>query len=146
MEYFRDIQPKAIRTLLTTTRETLDLLLMQASDYAATATNEGRKQLCAVGLPASLETYKSGGEFPDNLWVSVQRVQSLGGASELSERHKDLEGAAQRAAMSMENIEASIAREERIDLAFRARFPSSTRTTPSTALNGDIKVIERKTL
>ena len=126
--------------LLTATRELLDQLLMQATDYAAAATNEGRKQLSLVGLPASLETYKSGGEFPDNLWMSVQRVQSFGGASELTERLTDLEGAAQRAARSIEGIDASIAREERIDLGFRARFPSSTKTTPSTVLNGDMKV------
>ena len=113
---------------------------MQAADYAADATNEGRKQLSSVGLPASLETYKSGGEFPDNLWVSVQRVQSLGGASELTERHTDLEGAAQRAARSIEGIDASIAREERIDFAFRARFP---RDRKSTRLNSSHPSISR---
>ena len=139
-EYFRSIQPKAIRSLLITARSTLDLLLMQASDYAVTASNDGRKQLSQAGLPASLETYKSGGEIPETLWGSILRVQNMGGINELNERYNDLESSAARASLSMDNINASIMREERIDNSFRTRFPSSVMGTPSTQLNTDIKV------
>jgi hypothetical protein len=31
-----------------------------------------------IGLPGSLETYKSGGQFPENLWLKIERIQSLG--------------------------------------------------------------------
>ena len=139
-EYFRSIQPKAIRSRLITARETLDQLFMRSSVYAATATNDGRKQLSSAGLPASLETYKSGGEIPETLWGSILRVQSLGGMNELNEKCQDLESSAMRAMLSIDNINASILREERIDQSFRIRFPSSLKGTPSTQLNVDIKV------
>ena len=113
---------------------------MQSSVYAATATNDGRKQLSSAGLPASLETYKSGGEIPETLWGSILRVQSLGGMNELNEKCQDLESSAMRAMLSIDNINASILREERIDQSFRVRFPSSLKGTPSTQLNVDIKV------
>lgn len=77
--FFKDIHPKAVKALLVSSREKLDLLLVQTTDSALGATNEGRKELAGVGLPGSLETYKSGGQFPENLWLKIERIQSLGG-------------------------------------------------------------------
>lgn len=107
--------------------------------------------MASVGLPGSLEAYRTGGQFPENLWLEVQRVQSLGGVDELNSRYSNLMESADRSEVSMVHVDGSVAREERIDSSFRNRFPEwgagggttvgSGKGTPSSVLNADIKVI-----
>lgn len=103
--------------------------------------------MSSVGLPGSLETYMSGGQFPHNLWVEIQRVQTLGGVEELDARNSHLEESAGRSLVSIGYTDDSIAREEKVDSSFRNRFPEwggatvvSGKATPSSVLNADIKV------
>mmetsp|Transcript_4390 Transcript_4390/g.4529 ORF Transcript_4390/g.4529 Transcript_4390/m.4529 type:complete len:923 (-) Transcript_4390:423-3191(-) len=146
--FFKDIHPKAVKALMVSTREKLDVLLVETTDLAVAATNEGRKQLSGVGLPGSVETYKSGGQFPENLWLKIERIQSLGGQNELNTRFTDLEISAKRGHISMESIEQCVDREERVDDAFRKRFPQLENKdhgvgpvlSRSSSLNGDIKI------
>jgi hypothetical protein len=133
--------------LITSTKETLDALQLEASTLANNATNDGRKKMSSVGLPGSLETYMSGGQFPHNLWVEIQRVQTLGGVEELDARNSHLEESAGRSLVSIGYTDDSIAREEEVDSSFRNRFPewggatvASGKATPSSVLNADIKV------
>lgn len=147
--FFNEIQPKALKALIANTKDQLDTLQLQTCSHATAATNDGRRSMAAVGLPGSLETYNSGGQFPENLWLEVQRVQSLGGVVELESRFKSLQEAAERCEVSLVHIDASICMEERNDAAFRGRFPDwgargtsvgSTKGVPSNVLNADIKV------
>lgn len=145
--FFTEIQPKALKGLITTTKEKLDALQLEASTLANNATNDGRKTMSSVGLPGSLETYMSGGQFPHNLWTEIQRVQALGGVEELDSRYSHLEESAGRSLVSMGYTDDSIAREEKVDNSFRSRFPEwggatvvSGKATPSSVLNADIKV------
>ena len=151
--FFTEIQPKALKGLITTTKEKLDALQLEASTLANNATNDGRKTMSSVGLPGSLETYMSGGQFPHNLWTEIQRVQALGGVEELDSRYSHLEESAGRSLVSMGYTDDSIAREEKVDNSFRSRFPEwggatvvSGKATPSSVLNADIKVQYRSLL
>jgi hypothetical protein len=140
-----------MKALIISSKERLDALQLEASSHATSATNEGRKTMASVGLPGSLEAYTTGGQFPENLWLEVQRVQSLGGLDELNSRYSNLMESADRSEVSMVHVDGSVAREERIDSAFRSRFPDwganggmavgSGKGTPSSVLNADIKVI-----
>lgn len=78
-----DIVPKAVRLLRGSMRARLDGILSQVTNDAAAASSQGRAALSTVGLPSSLEAYKSGDELPESLWLKIQRVQSLGGKAGL---------------------------------------------------------------
>lgn len=146
--FFKDVQPKAIKALLAATREKVDLLVATTVSSATAATNEGRKQMSDVGLPGSLETYKTGGLFPENLWLEIERVQMTGGIAELLQRYSDLEISATHSHSTIGEIEESVNREERVDQAFHSRFQewgagggsSMGSGVPSDVLNADIKV------
>lgn len=129
---FKDVQPKAIRTLVATIRDKLDLLLAETSSMTIGAADEGRRRLGSVGLPGSLEADKAVGKagagamsvLPAGLWGQVVRVQSLGGVAELQNRCYDLDGAAKRALSTMESISASVERENRMDENFGVMHPA----------------------
>jgi programmed cell death 6-interacting protein len=91
-----------------------------------------------MGLPGSLEAYKSGGGLPENLWKKVKRTQDMGGIQALEDRIQDLNAAAERANQSAHQIETSLRREENLDTDFRARNPHWT-GVQSASLNQDIK-------
>ena len=139
---FKGIQSKETRDAVTSVKDKIDVLLAQSAAVAATATGEARRQLGLVGLPASLEAAKAGHNavIPDSLWAQVVRVQSLGGLSELSNRFSDLEGAARRTFSTVESINASIAREERMDNMFRERYSKAESGPWSNSLLVEIKV------
>lgn len=62
--------------------------------------------------------------LPENLWVKIQRIQSLGGISELNAKYSNLESASARARLTMEAIENSLLRESSQMDAFRQRHAS----------------------
>ena len=46
----------------------------------------GRKELSSMGLPGAVETHKTGGQLPENVWMKAQRMQSMGGLGSLQTR------------------------------------------------------------
>lgn len=143
---FKDVQPKAIRTLIATTRDKLDLLLAETRSLSNGAADEGRRRLGSVGLPGSLEADRAVGKagavsvLPAGLWGQVVRVQSLGGVAELQNRCSDLDGAAKRAQSTMETISASVERENRMEENFRGMFPTADHEKVSVSQIGCVKV------
>lgn len=127
---FADVLPKEVRSLLNQYRERVSAVVNQTESAALNATNSGRSSLSAIGLPGSLEVYKSGGSFPSNLWKKIQQLQARCGkgpgglAGDLASRVEDLERLADRAKSTMDGIEYSLRREESIDGSFRDRFPN----------------------
>ena len=79
--------PREVIGLIATTKEKLEDLVQQSVSSAIQATNEGRKELSAMGLPGALETHKTGGQLPENLWMKAQRMQSMGGLGSLHARY-----------------------------------------------------------
>ena len=73
--FFKDVVPREVLALLAATKERLGDVLAHSAGAVTLATNDARYQLSALGLPGSLETHKTGGQLPENLWVKVQRVQ-----------------------------------------------------------------------
>eukprot|EP00602_Paraphysomonas_sp_CaronLab_P000755 CAMPEP_0185027374 /NCGR_PEP_ID=MMETSP1103-20130426/12346_1 /TAXON_ID=36769 /ORGANISM="Paraphysomonas bandaiensis, Strain Caron Lab Isolate" /LENGTH=1041 /DNA_ID=CAMNT_0027561333 /DNA_START=105 /DNA_END=3227 /DNA_ORIENTATION=+ len=134
---FAGLLSKNVRELEAAYRQRADELLRNITAAATNATNEGRSSLSAIGLPGSLEVYKTGGVLPDNMWKKVQQVQSMGGLNELKRKYEDLEGLAKRARNTIDGIENSIKREENADRSFRQRYPDCT-YTPSDRLNAEI--------
>lgn len=113
---FADVLPKEVRSLLTLYRERVASMVSQVEGTATDSTNKGRAALSAIGLPGSLEVYKSGGSFPSNLWKKIQHVQLRGGggggglASDLATKVQDLEAVASRARATIDSIEYSLRR------------------------------------
>ena len=113
---FADVLPKEVRSLLTQYRERVSSLVSQTEGTATSASNTGRAALSAIGLPGSLEVYKSGGSFPSNLWKKIQHVQMRGGGGggglgrDLATKVSDLEEVASRARTTIDSIEYSIRR------------------------------------
>lgn len=122
--FFSDLVPKEVKVLVTKYQESTENILRDCSGTASKATNEGRAALSELGLPGSLELFKSGGMLPENLWVKIQRIQSLGGISELNAKYSNLESASARARLTMEAIENSLLRESSQMDAFRQRHAS----------------------
>jgi hypothetical protein len=140
---FQALLPKAVRKISAEGRDNMNGILSKATTVASEATNNARASLSAAGLPGSLESYKSGGELPENLWLKIQRVQALGGLRELQSKFDALGNAAQRAILSMSSIDESLMREEQTDDSFRIRFPDCD-SAPSAHINADIKANNRR--
>lgn len=114
---FADVLPKEVRSLLTLYRERVASAVSHAEGTATSSTNSGRAALAAIGLPGSLEVYKSGGSFPSSLWKKIQQVHVRAGAQggdglavRLAERVTDLERLADRARATIDSIEYSLKR------------------------------------
>ena len=120
--FFQDIQPKAIKLLILEAREKLEQWLLETSTLATFSTNEGRKKVSAVGLPGSIEIYKSGGKFPKQLLLEIEKLQLLGGVKDLLQRHGELEKNAIRSFLAIDEVDESILKEEKIDILFRSRY------------------------
>lgn len=136
--YFRDVLPSQVRQLRGEFHNQMDAILSKASSDAGTASTAARAALSDLGLPSSLEAYKFGGKLPDNLWSKIARVQSMGQKIELSAKMAQLEVAAGRCVHSMATIFESLQQEERVDSAFRERFPRWD-GVPSAALCADLR-------
>lgn len=80
---FSELQPKGIRELMTQYQEQLRSLLHETEARTNRVTDECRSSLSALGLPASLEVLKTGGDLPDGLWKKIEHVQQMGGLQEL---------------------------------------------------------------
>jgi programmed cell death 6-interacting protein len=124
--FFADLLPKEVKVLVAKHKEAVEMLLRDTTAAASKATNDGRAALSELGLPGSLELYKSGGQLPENLWVKIQRVQTLGGLSELRQKLSGIQMAAERARQTMDSIEVALQREESNDMSFRQRNPQVT--------------------
>ena len=112
---FADVLPKEVRSLLTTYRERVASIVSQTESIATKATDAGRADLASMGLPGSLEVYKSRGTFPSNLWRKIQNVQARGGgasglSADLMTKIEDLERLANRARTTIDSIDYSIRR------------------------------------
>eukprot|EP01041_Mallomonas_annulata_P006038 gene6038-12173_t len=135
---FKDLLPRHSRTLLLRYQEQLEATVTRTAEEAVTASSNARTQLSAMGLPGSLESFKSGGGLPENLWSKVAHTQSKGGLQELHRQYNALEDAAQRASVTASSIEDSLQREEMSDEIFR-RHNSQWTGTASSVLNQDIR-------
>jgi hypothetical protein len=80
---FNDLLPKGLRELMTLYQERVRTLLHGLEATANRITDEARSALSALGLPASLEVLRSGGDLPDGLWKKIENVQHMGGLPEL---------------------------------------------------------------
>lgn len=138
-DLFTDLVPRQVKDLTTRFTDAAYSLLSTTEAEATNATNEGRAMLSSVGLPGSLEAYKTGGGIPDNLWHKIQRIQEAGGYSALQRRYEELNSFANRANQTISDIEASLQHEEATDDDFRRRNPRWD-GVPSRNLNRDIKL------
>jgi hypothetical protein len=77
-QLFKAVYPKEIREVKNMAEERLEQLLRVATNEANDLSNEARVILSSVGLPGSVESFKSGGELPSTLWEKVERIKSLG--------------------------------------------------------------------
>ena len=126
--YFKDILPKELRLLRGEFRDEIAAILRTSTENAENALNSGRGALNAIGLPGSLDTYRSGGKLSENLIQKFGRIVELGGRSELQTKWDELEAASRRAMQTMSTIEDTLQREEKTDGQFRAKYPTWTGT------------------
>lgn len=80
---FADILPKGTYEIMSLYKEKSQTLLQEVEKKSIAATDECRSALSAIGLPASLEILKTGGELPEGLWKKIEQVQQMGGIQEL---------------------------------------------------------------
>ena len=137
---FERVQPSAVVALLERTKGKLVNLMTAIDEVASSSSAERRKQLFCVGLPGSLEAFKSGLAIPESVWATVVRVQSQGGFEELKHKATDIDGSAARAVSIMDEIKSSILREETANLVFGQRLPMIVMQPSSDQLYEDVKV------
>jgi hypothetical protein len=135
---FKEVMPKSVRQLRGQMREELVAAQQQAQTDCDAGLASGRQALNAMGLPGSLETYRSGAKLPENLVAKIMRVQEMGGRQELQSKIDDLDAASKRALQSMATIDETLVREEKTDAQFRGRYPTWTGVA-STVLAADIR-------
>jgi len=140
---FKDINSKAVQQIKAAVQERVDAVLKSSTIDASNATNEARVVLSSVGLPGSLETYKAGGVLPEALWNKILKARSLCSLPALESKYKELELAAQRATLALNNINDTIQREINSDETFRHQFPQWNGITSVTA-TADIKSHKEK--
>ena len=141
---FERVQPSAVIAQLKQTKDKLVALFATVEEVASSASAEGRKQLFCVGLPGSLEAYKSGSAIPESVWATVVRVQSQGGLEEIKHKVADIEACAVRAVSTMDEIKSSMSREETADLVLRERLPMIVMEPSSDQLYATVKVHHTK--
>jgi hypothetical protein len=137
---FERVQPSAVIAQLKQTKDKLVELLAVVEKVASSASAEGRKELFSVGLPGSLEAYKSGSAIPESVWATVVRVQSQGGLEEIKRKVTDIEACAARAVSTMDEIKSLMSREETADLVFRERLPMIAMEPSADQLYATVKV------
>lgn len=125
---------KAVSNVLSLYTAQAEEACRSATATANNETNTGRATLSSLGLPGSLELYKSGGEFPENLWTKIERVQSFGGMRELNNKIDQLSASSVRARNVVDDIRSSIQREEQLDESFRARNRNAANLPSTTTL------------
>jgi hypothetical protein len=135
---FKEVLPKSVRQLRGQLRDELAGTLQQAQRDSDESLQSGRQALANIGLPAALETYRSGSKLPEHLVTKIMRVQEMGGRGELAARIEELEAASKRAAQSIATIDETLVREEKTDDQFRSRYPTWTGVA-SSVLAADIR-------
>ena len=111
------------------------LLTMKAEE----ANTMARVTLSSIGLPAKLESYKSGGTLPDHVWEKLLKIQGIGGIDTLRLKLTELNTAAEGALVTARTIDSALQRQEEVDVNFRSRHPTWT-GPPTSSLNLDIKL------
>ena len=126
---FKEFMSKQLITLVNSFKDELNSLTRTQFSEVSKATNEARSTLSSVGLPGSLEAYKSGGTLPANLWTKIERIQTLGGVEELQRKLRNVNGNAESCRDRIQNIDSVLEREEEVDEEFRKKcvtFKSAT--------------------
>ena len=74
--YFASLLPKLVRQIRGEFGNEMDALMTKASLDCGGASTEARTFLSNLGLPGSLESYKSGGQLPEQLYAKIVKVYS----------------------------------------------------------------------
>ena len=147
--FFGDIQPKKNKILISTTKEKLELSLALTLSFASNSTILGKNKISDLGLPGSIEIYNTAGKFPEKLLYEIEKIQKLGGYEELLIKYNELEISSKKSFDTINEIDISVSKEEKIDGIFRGKFPEwgagasfigTGKGAPSNILNVDIKV------
>ena len=136
--YFASLLPKLVRQIRGEFGNEMDALMTKASLDCGGASTEARTFLSNLGLPGSLESYKSGGQLPEQLYAKIVKMQTLGGLDSLRSRFADKDPMVARIKQSLETINQVLEREEATDLRFHERY-TTYRATRSITLTQDIK-------
>lgn len=131
---FKGVIPLAARVIASDYRHRVQGDLSSISAEANQATNLSHSLLSDVGLPGSLESYKSGGRLSENLWAKVERTQNQGGLADLLRRQSEVEGKASRASASLEALAERMERERKDDASYRVRYSGWAGTSSVVAL------------
>ena len=122
---FAGVVSKEVRELAADLRNRLMDLVASVAAEVNQAANTASALLSDMGLPGSLESFKAEGGLPDSLWTRVQTVQSVGGMGDLRRRQADVSAKAERAGVSIEQLQRVIERERADDQAFLALHPAA---------------------
>jgi hypothetical protein len=120
---FRDLVPREVKLISTNFKSRLQSLIGDVIAEANQATNLSRSLLSDVGLPGSLESYKTQGGLPDSLWMKIQYIQSINGITGLRMRQLDVDGKASRSSNSLDGLAQAIEQEKKESLNFKTRYP-----------------------
>ena len=120
---FAGVVSKEVRELAADLRNRLMDLSASVSAEANQAANAASALLSDMGLPGSLESVKAEGALPDSLWARVERVQAAGCMDDLRRRQADVSAKAERAGVSIEQLQRAMERERADDRAFVAQHP-----------------------
>ena len=137
-ELFPSLVPPQILVESNQIKQKATELRMRLLDSARTRTDEARAQLTSVNLPGALEAFKSGKKLPDGLWEKIERLAHFGGEAALRAKLGELEDSVGRAEATLDQVDRSLAEEERIDDAFRQTFDRYA-SKPSSELNLELK-------
>ena len=115
---FGAVLPASLQRTLALVRERATAMAQTAQRDGSQATDQAREMLASVGLPTSLEVYKSGDSgagVPDSLWDKVLATQQAGGLAMLQQRYPELQASSQRCYAAIEAVEEVLQREEQAD-------------------------------
>jgi programmed cell death 6-interacting protein len=139
---FQQILPVEISEVKSSADDRLKEFLRSTTAQANESSNEARVVLSSVGLPGSVESYKSGGDLPESLWEKVQRIQSLGSIASIRNKIQELHATSQRVAISLSNIDDCLNKEESQDVIFRSKhssYDAASSIVPSKILQKDLR-------
>ena len=122
---FPGVVSKEVRETAADLRHRLVDLVASVSAQANQAANDASAVLSGIGLPGSLESFKAAGALPDSLWARVQRVQAVGCMADLRRRQAEVSTKAERAGVSVEQLQAVMDKERADDQMFLSQHPTA---------------------
>jgi programmed cell death 6-interacting protein len=119
---FSQVVPKETQEANKKLLADVEKMYLDISGEAEGFTYSARTTLRTLNLPAAFESYMLDSKLPEGVWLRVEKMQKAGGIERLVKQVDEIESSANRANLSMSNIEETLQREEKKDDDFRGIY------------------------